>query len=222
MLFMILGICASGRHEVRDEAGRLLKGANEHMLKYVLEKTGEEYEYVSLAGKKISGCQACLVCAKDNVCVLEDDWAEIRDKMYKADAIVFGAPNYFGTINAHGHAFLERTFSLRHREVFPLAGKLNAIVISGRKQDNAAEKYIRQMFRTNYMAAPIGVLHISSIVQCYTCGYGENCAAGAVVGRHGLLDEINPEMIPQMDPETYGKADILAKRLGSVVRNNKK
>jgi len=79
MLFMILGICASGRHETRDEAGRLIKGANEHMLKYVLEKTGEEYEYVSLSGKKISGCQACLVCAKDNVCVLDDDWAEVRD-----------------------------------------------------------------------------------------------------------------------------------------------
>ena len=50
MPVMILGIGASGRHETRVEVGRLLKGANEHMLKYVLEKTGEEYEYVSLAG----------------------------------------------------------------------------------------------------------------------------------------------------------------------------
>ena len=60
---MILGISASGRQAVRDESGRLLKGVNDHMVKYVLEKTGEEYEYVSLAGKKISGCQACLACA---------------------------------------------------------------------------------------------------------------------------------------------------------------
>ena len=119
---MILGISASGRQETRDESGRLLKGVNDHMVKYVLEKTGEPFEYVSLAGKRISGCQACLACAKDNVCVVDDDWAAIRDKMFEADAVVFGAPNYYGTINAHGHAFLERTFSLRHREAFPPCG----------------------------------------------------------------------------------------------------
>jgi len=219
---MILGISASGRQSVRDESGRLLKGVNDHMVKYVLEKTGEEYEYVSLAGKKISGCQACLACAKDNICVIDDDWAEIRDKMFEADAVVFGAPNYYGTINAHGHAFLERTFSLRHRERFPLAGKLNAIVASGRVDDNPAEKFIRQMFRSNYMAEPVGVIHVSGISQCYTCGFGEKCAAGAVVGKHGFLDEIQPWMIPQIQPDVYKKADILAQRLGSVVRNNKK
>lgn len=219
---MILGISASGRQSVRDESGRLLKGVNDHMVKYVLEKTGEEYEYVSLAGKRISGCQACLACAKDNVCIIDDDWAEIRDKMFEADAVVFGAPNYYGTINAHGHAFLERTFSLRHRERFPLAGKLNAIIASGKVDDNPAEKFIRQMFRSNYMAEPVGVVHVSGIAQCYTCGFGEKCAAGAVVGKHGFLDEIQPWMIPQIQPDVYKKADILAQRLGSVVRNNKK
>jgi len=219
---MILGISASGRQSVRDESGRLLKGVNDHMVKYVLEKTGEPYEYVSLACKRISGCQACLACAKDNVCVIDDDWAEIRDKMFKADAVVFGAPNYYGTINAHGHAFLERTFSLRHREVFPLAGKLNAIIASGRVEDNPAEKFIRQMFRSNYMAEPVGVVHVSGISQCYTCGFGEKCAAGSVVSRHGFLDEIQPWMIPQIQPEVYKKADIMAQRLGSVVRNYKK
>jgi len=29
-------------------------------------------------------------------------------------------------------------------------------------------------------------------------------------------------MIPQIQPDVYKKADILAQRLGSVVRNNKK
>lgn len=219
---MILGISASGRQTVRDESGRLLKGVNDHMVKYVLEKTGESYEYISLAGKRISGCQACLACAKDNVCVIDDDWAEIRDKIFEADAVVFGAPNYYGTINAHGHAFLERTFSLRHREVFPLAGKLNAIVASGRVDDTPAEKYIRQMFKSNYMAEPVGVVHVSGIAQCYTCGFGEKCTAGVVVGKHGFLDEIQSWMIPQIQPDVYKKADILAQRLGSVVRNNKK
>ncbi len=218
---MILGISASGRQTERDDSGRLLKGVNDHIVQYILEKTGEPYEYVSLAGKKISGCQACLACAKDNICVIDDDWSEIRDKMFDAEAVVFGAPNYYGLINAHGHAFLERTFSLRHRETFPLAGKLNAIVASGRVDDNPAEKYIRMIFNSNYMASPVGVVHVNGIPQCYTCGYGEKCAAGSVVSRHGFLDEIQSWMIPQIDASVYEKADIVAHRLGSVVRNNR-
>lgn len=215
---MILGISASGRQEVRDEFMNLIKGVNDHMVKYILEKTGEPYEYISLAGKRISGCQACLACAKDNICVIEDDWAGIRDKMFEAEAVVFGAPNYYGMINAHGHAFLERTFSLRHRERFALAGKLNVIIASGRVDDNPAERFIRQMFKSNYMTEPVGVLHVNGIAQCYTCGYGEQCAAGAVVNRHGFLDEIKSWMIPQIDPDVYRKADILAQRLGSIVK----
>jgi multimeric flavodoxin WrbA len=93
------------------------------MVQYILKKSGEEYEYISLQGKTINGCQGCVCCAENNICVLEDDWAEIRDKMYEAEALVFGAPNYYGIINAVGHAFLERTFSLRHRERLPLAGR---------------------------------------------------------------------------------------------------
>jgi multimeric flavodoxin WrbA len=217
---MILGISASGRKEVRDENGRLLKGVNDHIVRYVLEKTEEPYEYISLSGKMILGCQACLECAKDNICILEDDWTEIRDRMFAADAVVFGAPNYYGMINAHGHAFLERTFSLRHRERFPLAGKINAIIVSGRSEDNPSEMYIRKMFRSNYMAEPIGVVHVTGIAQCYTCGFGEQCAAGAVVSRHGFLDEIKSWMIPQIEPSVYRKADIIAQRLGSIVRES--
>lgn len=215
---MILGINASGRRARRDEGGRLLCGVNDEMVKYILEKTGEQTEYVSLQGKTINGCQACLGCAKDNVCVLEDDWAEIRDLMFEADAIVFGAPNYYGTINALGHAFLERTFSLRHRERFPLAGKLNVIVATGRQENNPAEEFIRRVFRSNYMAEPIGVLKVAGISQCYQCGYGHQCAAGSVVAKHGFLDEIRDYHLPVVDPDAYRTAEVIAHRLGEVVR----
>mgnify|MGYP001006960879 CR=1 FL=1 len=39
------------------------------------ENTGIEYELVSLRGKSISGCTACLGCVKDNICVVDDDLA---------------------------------------------------------------------------------------------------------------------------------------------------
>ena len=67
----ILGINASGRSTVKNEQGLILKGVTEEMVKHILENTGEPWEYVSLAGKTIRGCQACLLCAPDNVCKLE-------------------------------------------------------------------------------------------------------------------------------------------------------
>ena len=71
------------------------------------------------------------------------------------------------------------------------------------------------------MAEPVGVLHVNGISQCYTCGYGEQCATGSVVRRHGFLDEIQSWMIPQIEPEVYRKADILAHRLGNIVKSKR-
>jgi multimeric flavodoxin WrbA len=218
---MILGISASGRRPKRNKSGTLLCGTTEEILQYLLERTDEPYEYVSLSGKMISGCMGCVRCASDNICVLEDDWAEIRDKMFIADAIVFGAPNYYGSINALGHAFLERTFSLRHREVFPLSGKLNAIVASGSPESGPVEEFIRKIFRSNHMAEPTGVVNVPGISQCYQCGYGEQCSAGSVVNRHGFLDEIKEYHLPDLPPETYRRADIVSHKLGNMVRAKK-
>jgi multimeric flavodoxin WrbA len=215
---MILGISASGRRPTRNESGIILCGSTEEIIKYLLEKTGEPYELVSLSDKTIRGCVGCVKCAGTNVCVLEDDWAPIRDKMFEADAVVFGAPDYYGTINSLGHAFLERTFSLRHREVFPLSGKLNAIVTSGSAETNPVEEHIRKMFRSNHMAEPVGVVNVPGLSQCYQCGYGKDCAAGSVVSRHGFLDEIKEYHLPVIPAETYRRADIVAHKLGNMVQ----
>lgn len=217
---MILGIGASGRNVIRDSHGRLLCGVTEDMVQYILEKTGEPFEYVSLQGKVIYGCQGCVCCAKDNVCVLDDDWAEIRDKMIKTDAVIFGAPNYSGNINALGHAFLERTFSLRHKARV-LAGKINAIVSVGTEEPSPVEDYILRIFRSNYMAEPVGILRVEGISHCYVCGYGENCAAGGVVARHGFLDQIRDYHRPSVSPSAYHRAEIIARRLGDIVRNKR-
>ncbi|MCX6642207.1 MAG: flavodoxin family protein [Candidatus Bathyarchaeota archaeon] len=218
---MILGISASGRVVSKNQTGILVKGVTEEMVEYILQKSGEPHELVSLADKTIRGCTGCCGCAKDNVCVLTDDWAEIRDKMYAADAIVFGAPNYYGVINAMGHAFLERTFSLRHRERFPLSGKLNAIVTVGSEEDTIVEDFIRKFFRGQYMAESVGALRVSGISQCYQCGYGESCAAGSVVAKHGFLPEIRDYHLPVIDRDTYRRAAIIAHRLGEVVRTKR-
>ena len=101
-----------------------------------------------------------------------------------------------------------------------LTGKPNAILTVGKEEPNPAEDYVKAMFRSNYMASPIGILRARGIAQCYTCGYGQGCSAGAVVSRHGFLDEIRGYHIPRIPQETYEKATVLAKRLGTIVKTN--
>ncbi|WP_242835897.1 hypothetical protein [Clostridium sp. DL-VIII] len=55
---MILGISSGRKNGVTSEA-----------IKAILEATGLEYEYISLAGKRISGCIGCTLCASDNKCL---------------------------------------------------------------------------------------------------------------------------------------------------------
>jgi multimeric flavodoxin WrbA len=176
---MILGISTSGRRN------RIV----EQTVRAILDGTGMEYELVSLSGKTINGCTGCLGCAGTNICVLKDDWIDLADKMKKADAIVFGAPKYFGTINARGHACLERTFSFRHNCVFPLQGK-PAVSISTSStwshnrrtvtSEDPVKDFIQALLKENRMEI-VGHVTADGYGPCYTCGYGHNCDAGGAM-----------------------------------------
>jgi multimeric flavodoxin WrbA len=206
----ILGISASGREE----------GITSEAVKAVLEATGEPCEYVSLAGLRIGGCRGCTCCAADNRCVVEDDWPAIGNKMLAAEAIVFGAPNYYGTINALGHACLERTFCFRHREVFRLAGKLGVAVAVGGGETTPVLDYIRRMMASNKMAE-VDAFRVSGYSQCYTCGFGHDCVVGGVVPRHGILECIEEEHLPsrlaEREEERF-RAYRAGRVLGAILR----
>ncbi len=211
---MILGISASGRkNRVTSDA-----------VKYVLEASGLEYEFISLAGKKIGGCIGCIQCASDNVCKVRDDWPAIGDKMLKADAIVFGAPNYYGMINALGHACLERTFCFRHRGRFDLAGKLGVIVTTSYKGDNAVQSYIEKMMIDNKMTV-VDSVTARGYSQCYTCGIGTDCIVGNVVKDHGFIKEIEDKHLPpcfEKQHDAKQQAYRAGKLLASILTKNKR
>ena len=111
----ILTISGSPRIKKRSSTLKLVQA--------VAENTECEYELVSLAGKKIQGCIGCLGCADDNICKLKDDFTPLRDKIVEADAYILGGCNFFSTLNANMHCFLERWYQFRHRENNVLWGK---------------------------------------------------------------------------------------------------
>ena len=205
----LLGISGSGRSG----------GITAEVVQEILRAAGLEQQYISLSGKKINGCIGCLQCAADNVCRQEDDWNAIGAAMLDADAIVFGAPDYYGGINALAHACLERTFCFRHRENFLLAGTLGvAVGVDGgdeQSKRSAVIEYIERIMRSNMMAV-VSSVYADGYSQCYTCGFGEGCYAGSVVAKHGCIDQILPEHCPPRLKEQE-KSLFVATRTGKLL-----
>ncbi|WP_419659606.1 NADPH-dependent FMN reductase [Desulfosarcina variabilis str. Montpellier] len=190
----VLGISGSPRKDGTSGTYKLVKT--------VVENTGCEYEIVSLRGKKISGCIACLGCAKDNICKLKDDLEPLREKIVEADAFVIGGPNYFDTLNVLTHAFFERWFQFRHQAGSTLWGKLAVAVGVGGTKGKAPADQIEKMCLFNFIETVAKVQGLGA-ASCYTCGFGETCEVGiqAFHRSQGLkyTDEMPPDVEKQPD-----------------------
>ena len=205
----ILGISGSPR-----------KGqATEELIKVVLEATGFEYEMISLHGKKINGCICCLHCVKDNWCKVDDDFLPIMKKIYEADVIVIGAPNYFGYMNALTHALLERLYCFRHdadgKGGMKLAGKLGAIVSVGGGHPDVPVKNIKDFFDYNNIKT-VGSVIAKGAVACFSCGYGETCTISGFRKFYGEDTKMTKDLIPTLESQP----DVLdnAKKLGLKIK----
>lgn len=185
----ILGISGSPRKEETSGTFRLVKT--------VLENTGIDYDLISLRGKTISGCIACLGCAKDNVCKVTDDMTPLREKIVNADAYIIGAPNYYSTLNALTHAFIERWFQFRHQEGDLLWGKLGVAVGVGGMDGRVPAEAIEMFFRYSFIETVAKVAG-QGAASCYSCGYGETCKVGIIHMVHGEGTEITEEITPDV------------------------
>lgn len=208
----ILGVVGSSRKEGVSGVHKLVTT--------VLESTGHDYDLVTLKAKKIGGCIACLGCVKDNVCKVEDDMTELRPLIAEADAYVIGAPNFYSSLNALTHAFLERWYQFRHREGDTLWGKLGVAVGVGGSSGNIPADAVEGFYLYNFIET-IAKVSGQGAASCFTCGYGETCKVGAVNMLFGKGVKITEEIIPQVtkQPEVMEAAVAAGKALGHRLRN---
>ncbi len=190
------------------------------MVQTVLENTGIEHELVSLKGKAISGCIACLGCVKDNICKVEDDLTPVREKIVEADAYVFGAPNYYSTLNATSHAFLERWFQFRHQTGNTLWGKLAVAVGVGGTSGRFPADELEKFFLYNFIETVAKVTG-QGAASCYSCGHGETCKVGIPNLIHGEGVKITEDIIPDVtkQPQVMNAAVAAGKLLGERLKN---
>lgn len=209
----ILGIVGSSRKEGVSGVHQLVKT--------VLENTGCNFELVSLRGKKIGGCIACLGCVKDNICKVEDDMSELRPLMAEADAYVIGAPNYYSTLNALTHAFIERWYQFRHQEGNTLWGKLGVAVGVGGTSGTFPANDIEKFFSYSFIETVAKVTG-QGAASCFSCGFGETCKVGVPSLLYGEGVKITEDIIPRVtkQPEVMEAAAAAGQQLGERLRKN--
>lgn len=97
----VLVISSSLRKNSNSEmlADEFMRGAKE---------AGHQAEKVSLRDKRIGFCKGCLACQKTGHCVINDDAAEIAQKMLTADVIAFATPIYYYEMSGQMKTMLDR------------------------------------------------------------------------------------------------------------------
>ncbi len=106
------------------------RGGNSDLLCDEFERgardAGHEAEKVFLRDRKVGFCLGCNVCQRTVPCVQKDDAAEILERMVAADALVFGTPVYFYTMDAQLKTLIDRSVA-RFRE---MSGKDIYIIVA--------------------------------------------------------------------------------------------
>lgn len=74
-----------------------------------VKEGGHQVEKICVAEKNVGFCRACYACKKTGKCVVQDDMAEILQKMIDADVLVLASPVYFYSIDAQLKAVIDRT-----------------------------------------------------------------------------------------------------------------
>lgn len=194
----------------------------DRMVKAILDKSGAETEFVKLTDLTYSGCKACVqLCAKPQVCVLEDDLLPFYQKLKDADAVVLGSSVYFGSVNTTMLAFIERFFGYRHVTI-AIKGKPFVLVTSGGGEDYVG---VGDHFRKALMPFGVKILDVvqykSGIPPCFSCQRHQECSIGGLYGAIGKAAhsmEIKPEHFRQWEdmPAIENAVEGAVEKLGSI------
>ncbi len=154
----------------------------DRMVQEILKHTGLETAFFKLSSCSVQPCRACLGCVKDNICKVKDDFQDIAEQLKSAHALVIGAYPPYGSLDAFTKAFLERLFSMRHRNALN-RGKVAVTVVTGNGRGtpgtDVASEQLKNALSHEGMEV-LGQLKVTGNVKCVSCGYLETCQLSAL------------------------------------------
>ena len=197
------------------------EGNIDRMVKAILEKSGHEVEFVKLTDLDYSGCKGCVqLCAKPQVCVLEDDAQPYYEKIKQADAVVIGTPVYFDTITSMVWAFIERFFGYRHVDI-PIAGKPFVLVVGGALMLDSAVNQLHKVLGKFESKVVDTVRFMSKVPPCFKCGRHRECEIGGMymmLGEAAKEVKVTEEMFTRWEDhcEVAAAVDAAAEKLKNI------
>jgi len=134
----------------------------ETLIHYVfeeLEKEGIKTQIVSLSGKLLRGCTACMQCFKnkDQRCTIEDDdfVNDCIQQMAGAEGIILASPTYFSDVTAEMKALIDRSNQVAKANNDMFKRKVGASVIAARRLGGVhAFDTLNHFFATSQMIIP--------------------------------------------------------------------
>lgn len=115
-------------------------------------EAGHSHETIHVYEMDLNGCIACMACTEGtvDVCVQDDDFTPLFERIVAADVLVFGTPVYFGQMTGPLKTFLDRlyTFCLEGFEIRELKGKKYVTVVTSGAQEEMFCKPVTEYFNT--------------------------------------------------------------------------
>ena len=111
MMFNVLAVSGSPRKAGNTEL--LIDAALEPFI-----EGGHNIHKFFLSGKSAAPCNACDVCEEDGVCVIEDDYQEFQEQLFRCDAMILGSPVYNRNITGQLQSLFNRNHCIAHRRPF--------------------------------------------------------------------------------------------------------
>jgi multimeric flavodoxin WrbA len=134
-----------------------VKGNTETLVTIALEeirKEGIDTELISLAGKKITPCDACGSCRTSGKCHIKDDFEVIYAKMEESDGIILATPVYFGAATPQMTSLVSRCYAYRGTKR-PFENKVGGpIVVARRAGHNFTYAQLMFFFMISGMIVP--------------------------------------------------------------------
>ncbi|MBA4372134.1 MAG: flavodoxin family protein [Thermodesulfovibrio sp.] len=161
-------------------------------VKFALEATGLDTEFLKLSDYSIAPCKACLGCLKTNRCVIEDDGIMLAEIAKEADALVIGCYTSYSSIDARTKSFIERLYPLRHINGF-MRGKPGGAIVTCAVPDNAEGlppafdmgKNAIIFYMMEEGMSFEGAVKVKGNVPCVKCGHGDLCDMSGIKMLYG-------------------------------------
>lgn len=208
-------------------------GNTDRLVQSLLEQSGCEHIFVNLSSLDFVPCRGCAdLCAKTNICPLEDGLRPYFEPILEADALVLGSPVHSGTITAWMFSFLSRIWCFRHIKLL-LKDKPLLLVMTGLFQSSehgALHRFDETVRGWDHRMRHVGALfHATEIPPCYKCGVAKACRVG---GLWDMVDhdeerlsefEVTPDKFTRWEdcPRTVAEVERYAQVLGEAAKDVK-